>query len=79
MATAAQKKKEFQLVNDGNKDNSQLKIQSIKLIAADLYDKYLCFACKCVYVCELIGMSIDFDVISMTGFGHFQLICVIFG
>lgn len=27
---------------------------------------------------ELIDMSIDFNVISMTGFGHFQLICVIF-
>lgn len=52
--------------------------QSIKLIAK-VY-KYL-YSYICLCVCDysllaLIDMSIDFNVISMTGFGHFQLICI---
>lgn len=43
--------------------------QSIKLIAK-VY-KYL-YLFVCVIIRELIDMSIDFNVISMTGFGHFQ-------
>lgn len=49
-------------------------VQSIKLIAKLYKYFYLCFIIR-----ELIDMSIDFNVISMTSFGHFQLIRFIFG